>query len=359
MDDAARLIAETTGRLFAERGDPRELNRAADEGWRRPLWRALEEAGLTRAWLAEEAGGAGVSARETWEVLRVAGAHACPVALAETLLAGRLLAEAGLGVPAGELALAPVRLGDGFVIDEEGRVTGRARAVPHVAAAATLVVVATAGERQVVAIVPPDAAAATPRRADMGDGRADLALEGVQALDARPLPDGWSADTPMALGAALRAAQMAGALEGVLALAVTHALEREAFGRPIARFQAIQHALARLAGEVAAALAVSGAAMMALDEAWAGSAGGHGDPIAIEVGAAKLRCGEAAYTGAMIAHQVHGAIGWTAEHVLQRYSRRLFAWRDDFGAESHWAAMLGDMVTDAGAEGLWPMVAVP
>ena len=58
-----------------------------------------------------------------------------------------------------------------------------------------------------------------------------------------------------------------------------------------------------------------------------------------------------------IAHQVFGAIGWTAEHVLQRYTRRLWGWRDDFGAESHWAVMLGDLVTESGPDALWPMLA--
>jgi alkylation response protein AidB-like acyl-CoA dehydrogenase len=77
----------------------------------------------------------------------------------------------------------------------------------------------------------------------------------------------------------------------------------------------------------------------------------------LEIAAAKIRVGEAVTTGGAIAHQVHGAVGWTAEHVLQRFTRRMWGWRDDFGAESHWAAMLGDMVSEAGADALWPMLA--
>ena len=66
------------------------------------------------------------------------------------------------------------------------------------------------------------------------------------------------------------------------------------------------------------------------------------------------RHGEAARDGAAMAHQVHGAIGFTQEHVLHRYTQRLLAWRDDFGSESRWAARLGSMVAAAGADALWP-----
>ncbi len=81
------------------------------------------------------------------------------------------------------------------------------------------------------------------------------------------------------------------------------------------------------------------------------------EAIFLEVAAAKIRVGEAAGEGAAIAHQVLGAIGFTQEHVLHRYTRRLWAWRDDFGNESAWAVKLGTLVAAKGADGLWPMLA--
>ena len=71
----------------------------------------------------------------------------------------------------------------------------------------------------------------------------------------------------------------------------------------------------------------------------------------------KIRCAEAAEKGAAIAHQVHGAIGFTIEHILHRYSLRALAWRDDFGSESYWAVELGKLVANRGADELWPLVA--
>jgi acyl-CoA dehydrogenase len=165
-------------------------------------------------------------------------------------------------------------------------------------------------------------------------------------------PQGLDAGALMLMGATVRAMQMAGALEAILDLAVAYANERVAFGRPIAKFQAVQHNLARLAGEVAAALAAAGSAADAMANAAMPDEAGF-----LEAASAKIRVGEAAGEGAAIAHQVLGAIGFTREHVLHRFTRRLWAWRDDFGNESQWAVKLGRLVAARGADGLWPMLA--
>ena len=52
--------------------------------------------------------------------------------------------------------------------------------------------------------------------------------------------------------------------------------------------------------------------------------------------------------------QVHGAIGFTIEHILHRFSRALLTWRDDFGNESQWAVELGSRIAAAGAPGRQP-----
>jgi acyl-CoA dehydrogenase len=141
-------------------------------------------------------------------------------------------------------------------------------------------------------------------------------------------------------------------LEAILALSVRYANERVAFERPIGKFQAIQHSLARLAGEAAAAMAASASAADAIAKA-----AGFDDAVFLEAASAKIRSAEAAQEGAAIAHQVHGAIGFTQEHVLHRYTLRLLSWRDDFGNESDWALRLGNMVAARGATEFWPLVA--
>jgi alkylation response protein AidB-like acyl-CoA dehydrogenase len=72
-----------------------------------------------------------------------------------------------------------------------------------------------------------------------------------------------------------------------------------------------------------------------------------------DIAVAKIRAGEAVGIGAGIAHQVHGAIGFTYEHSLHFATRRLWSWRAEFGSESQWAAELGRRVTARGADALW------
>lgn len=144
-------------------------------------------------------------------------------------------------------------------------------------------------------------------------------------------------------GALMRAIQLVGAMERVRDLTVAYAAERRQFGQPLNRFQAVQQELADLAGQVALAAAAVDAAVA--------------DPLAPkQVAAAKVVAGAAAGRVAAIAHQVHGAIGFTREHRLHRWTTRLWAWRDEFGTEPAWAEALGDLVARAGADRLWEVV---
>jgi acyl-CoA dehydrogenase len=113
----------------------------------------------------------------------------------------------------------------------------------------------------------------------------------------------------------------------------------------------VQHNLAMLAGEVAAAGAAADGAAEAIARFGIGN-----EHAAAQVAIAKYRAGEAAGTGAAIAHQVHGAMGFTYEHSLHHATRRLWAWREEFGNETHWATQLGHMVAAKGADALWPFV---
>ncbi|MGD1923241.1 MAG: acyl-CoA dehydrogenase family protein [Paracoccaceae bacterium] len=344
MTDETDMIAEATGRIFADLADPQTVNAARTDAWKAPLWQALEDAGLTRAWVPEDKGGAGISLDAGFEILRVSGHYAAPVAIAETLVAGWAMAEAGLNVPEGPLTLGMMRARDAVAITD-GVVTGTLRSVPHTADAAAIVVI----EGSQLAVLSPDAAVMTPRDTDMGGERADLRFDASAPEQIAHL-SGGSAGGEM-IGAVARACQMTGALESTLALTTDYTGEREAFGRKIGKFQAVQQNLAKLAGEIAAALTASGSAADTVTNESLGS-----DASFLEVAAAKIRVGEAVETGTAIAHQAHGAIGWTQDYTLQRYSRRMMGWRDDFGSESHWAVRLGNHVASGGAESIWPMI---
>jgi alkylation response protein AidB-like acyl-CoA dehydrogenase len=75
-------------------------------------------------------------------------------------------------------------------------------------------------------------------------------------------------------------------------------------------------------------------------------------PIAV----GKIRTGEAAGLCAGLAHQIHGAIGFTQEHSLHFFTKRLLSWRNEFGSEVEWSILLGRHLAAAGADRLWPEI---
>jgi hypothetical protein len=143
-----------------------------------------------------------------------------------------------------------------------------------------------------------------------------------------------------------RAVQTGGILSTVLDIALRYASEREQFGRTLSKFQAIQHSLAVQAAEVAAARR---AATGAVDAAATGR-------FDAEVAAAKIRSGDAATVVGEAAHQVLGAIGYTHEHRLHHFTRRAWAWRDEYGNEFDWQRKLGAMIAGGGADNVWTFV---
>ena len=343
------MIVETADRVCADLCSPALVNAAEDGVWPAELWDAIESTGLALAWVAEDAGGAGATMADGFAVARASARRAAPVPVAETLCAGWLLAGAGLRVPSGPMTVAPARAGDRVRSSADGVLEGTLAAIPFATRSEHLAVVAMHGDTARIALVPSAACTIDGGTNLAGEPVGDVTLDGARAVAIAEAQSADAFDALQCMGAALRAQQMAGALERILAQSLDYARERVQFGRPIARFQAIQHSLASLAGETAAAGAAADAAASAIIR--------HGIDDArtlFAVAAAKIRAGEAAGAGAAIAHQVHGAMGFTREYSLHQSTRRLWAWRDDFGAESVWAMRLGKLAIDAGSEKLWP-----
>jgi acyl-CoA dehydrogenase len=346
--ETSALLNESATRIFSSLED-REIREANLGEWPASRWQQVAEAGFPLAFVSEAAGGFGVTPAEAMTLLRTAGAFAVPLPLAETMLANRLLTEAGFDAAEGAATVAPVAGGKVFSLKKNGsgwRVTGRAGGVPWARHVDTIVLLADADGKSF--IVRLNRKTATVEQSPSLSGLpTDLVVvdADLAAADVRPAPAHWTYETLLTAGAALRVAEMAGALERVLELTVTYANERVQFGKPIGKQQAIQQQLAILAGQAAAcgaAADIAGAAFERLD--------------VLAIAAAKARAGEAASIAAPIAHQVHGAIGFTEEHRLHFFTRRLWAWRDEFGSQRYWSAVVGRKAIAAGGNGIWPFV---
>jgi acyl-CoA dehydrogenase len=351
--DETRMLLESMGRLFEDKCTKQVVDAAETGVFAADLWRAVAETGVPLAALPESAGGADAEWSDLFAALRVAGRYSAPIPLAETMLAGWVAAGAGLEPVDGPMTVGPVRASDALTLERDGngwRLSGSASRLPYAGDAARIVLIADGPHGEMAVALDGTEGAALAKGKNLANEARDTLTFGNHRLAAdaaAPLRDGVSRAALYRRGALARATMMSGALERAMDLAVTYAQERVQFGRPISKFQAVQQNLAVLAGQTAAAVAASNVGIEALS---------RGDPDKEEflVAVAKTRVGEAATLACEIAHQVHGAIGFTKEYALQLSTRRLWSWREEFGSDPEWAAKIGTFICAAGADALWP-----
>jgi acyl-CoA dehydrogenase len=308
---ADELLVETIDKLFAEHCTPERIT-AAEGAYDQALWATLEDNGLTLVGVPEQHGGSGGTLHDVAAIITASGYHAAPVPLADSLVGARLLAAGGREIGSG----------------------------PHIVIAATRVPWFEQATLSAEVGVQVDPARETVRVGHNYAGEPYVVLRSIPR-------DVANAREQMALA---RSLQMAGALQRVAELCVQYAMEREQFGKPIGKQQILQHYLAQIAGDAVTAQA---AADNAIDLIVAGVSDAE---ITLAIAAAKTVAGRAVGSVNRLAHQLHGAIGYTDEHRLQFWTRRLWAWRDDFGTETEWAAVVGRAFAVQGGDALWPMI---
>jgi acyl-CoA dehydrogenase len=248
------------------------------------------------------------------------------------------------------MTVVPMRPRDRITLNADGTLSGRARDIAFARDAEHFAVLAHADAGISVALVAKADVRVNAGKSLSGEPVGEVTFDRCLPVAVDPAELDQSA--LMQMGAVARALQSAGALDAILAMSVKYAGERVAFEKTISKFQAVQHNLARLAGEASAAMTAATSAADAI-----ANASTFDEGVYLEAASARIRSAEAASEGSAIAHQVHGAIGYTKEHILHRFTMRLLTWRDDFGNESQWAVDLGTRIAKAGADELWPLIA--
>ena len=318
--DTSQLIIDTAEKIFTDHCD-KSLWDATEQGvFPCDLWRQLVENGFHQLGSANS----GTETKDLFAFLKVCGRYAAPLPMAEILLANRWL---GASAPAQGFASIGTQAGDSLVQVAWGRQVSPVLSVE-------------AGSHDVSVF---DAATLQQRGANLAGEPRDTMVAG--AVSRRIELE----DLPYAQMALARTNLMAGCLQAVLDLGLQFAAERSQFGRSISKFQAIQHSLAVVGTEVAASQRAADAGVDAMGT----------DRFAQEVAAAKARVGEAVGVVAEEVHQVHGAMGYTYEHRLHHFTRRLWAWRDEWGNEFYWQAKLGQHLAKLGADRVWGYIATP
>jgi len=350
--DETRMLLETMQRLFEDKATKQVADAAETGTFASDLWAAVAETGVPHAALPESAGGSDAEWEDLYYVLRVAGRHSAPIPLAETMLAGWVAASAGLDTIDGPMTVGPVRATDVLTLTADGNgwsLNGTASRLPYGMNAERIILIADGPDGEMaVALDGTGGAIVMPGKNIANESRDTLIFNEIrlEADVVRPMRNGVSRAALYRRGALARATMMSGAMENAMDLACTYAQQRVQFGRPISKFQAVQQNLAVLASQTAAAVAAANLGIQALTK--------DEEQQEYLIAIAKARVGEAATLACEIAHQAHGAIGFTKEYALQLSTRRLWSWREEFGSDPEWAARLGAYFCEKGADELWP-----
>ena len=318
-----QLIIDTAAKIFSDHCDKPLLDRAETGEFPATLWQQITDNGFDLLGSLSS----GTSVQDMFAFVQQCGGFAVPLPIAETLLVNRWC-ETG--------TTQTQRLGGGLysigLVD-----AGKVIDVPW-GRCADKVLAVRQGSHDVLVIENPQVIDQGCNLA--GEPRDTLTCPG----DAKVL---HVDEDPYAQLAVTRINLMAGSLQTLLDLGLQFANERVQFGRAIAKFQAIQHSLAVVASEVAVSRRAADAAVDAMGS----------DRFVFEVAASKARIGEAVTIVAEQVHQVHGAMGFTHEHRLHHFSRRAWAWRDEYGNEFYWQSLLGAHLASLGPDGVWPFIA--
>jgi alkylation response protein AidB-like acyl-CoA dehydrogenase len=303
-------------------GDPAA---GAPRGYDATVWSAMADQGWLAIELTEDEGGLGLGAVEVAVLCeqlgrRLVAAPYLPSVLALGALNGEeARADSGTkewrealaeGTAVGCVAFAP-RPGQVSVSGSGGavRLTGRTGPALYAPSADVAVVITDTGLYAVDQETAgrPEPVAAMDRTRELGE----LAFDGTVA---RHLGGPEAAALLLDRAATLTSAEMLGAADSVLAMAVGYAKDRVQFGKPIGSFQAVKHMLAD------ALVDVEGMRSTVYYAAWCAAAGDEDRSVSASM--AKAWCSDASRRVMGCGLQVHGGIGFTWEHDMHLYLKR-------------------------------------
>ena len=353
LTETQELIRASAADWLSERSGPEFVRAMAEDeqGYTDEYWRELAGLGWLGLLIPEEHGGSGMQFADMAVLLHEWGAALAPGPLVESsVVAASLIADSDSDDTRSRL-LSEIASGESVVIPavtslagEGGRITasetaqgwvldGAANFVPYENTADTLLIPATTDAG--VALFALDTGSysgtvtETPVKMASGVPTYDLGLnEVVCPAVAMMISPSAAEDTirrAKSIGATARAIQMVGAGKAVLDRTLEYVKTRRQFGRPIGAFQAIQHYMADMA------LKVKSAQLMVQRAAWAIDNVEDEDARSRYVSQAKWAANTLMPQVCWTAHQVHGAIGFTWEHDLHLYTRRMLSWRAEYG----------------------------
>ena len=349
-------MLRSMAREFIEQETPRTFVRDMEEddrGFTADMWQKIAQVGWLGLIVPEEHGGTGQNLVDLGILLEEVGHGVMPGPFFNTALttvaildagsdaqkaeflpriaAGDLIATTAILEPYSRLDANGINLeasasGDGYTLNGTKMFVENAHAADYLLVAARTGGSGEDGITLLLVDAQSDGVSVDKLKTIATDNQCEVTFNNVSVPGGNVLGEagnGWSVlRLLLQKGAALRCTQMVGALQEVLDMTVEYVKNRVQFGRPIGSFQAIQHYCANMATDVDGSRFITYQAIWRL---------GEGLSSDLEVSSAKAWVSDSAQRVAATAHQCHGAIGFTQEHDLQLFTRRLKAWEVSFG----------------------------
>ncbi|MGR8947539.1 MAG: acyl-CoA dehydrogenase family protein [Gammaproteobacteria bacterium] len=349
MSELKTMIEENVVRLFDDQIDRDFFVAVEENGFPHELWQTVLELGIDRVLATEADGGMNGTWSDAYPVVRACGLYGVPLPIPEAIASHWLMHNAGLSLRAG----IPAVLADVVPSTADlNRLDMHVERVPWGRDASYFIGLQETSSGADVIVIDAAQAQVTADQNLAYDARDSVTFQNAAIAERGSVS--LAPDALRCVMAMLRSAQIAGAGSACLKLGLEYTSEREQFGRPLARFQAIQHHLANMSGELATVEAMSASAFESLDRY--GLTNNDNLKGKFDIAAAKCRASDAVEPLTKIGHQVHGAIGFTYEYGLHFLTRRLWSWRAEFGGSGEWAKYLGEVAVASGGDGIWGVI---
>lgn len=339
-ESSAALIREVAAEVLSNVAD----TDVVDVGLQN-LWPTIVHLGWPLVGIPESRGGGGGTVADLCALVASVGQHGAAIPLLEQALGSWILMEAGQKAPTDLVTVAASCDGvlDLVTSSSGATATGVLHSVPWAAHADRIIATAESGSQRFLVVLENDAR--VHRRDETNVAGEPRSIVEVTELPVEPMPGPPDPDEVELRGALLSTWAIVGAMDAALDMTRRHVGTREQFGRPLARFQAVSNALAAMSSEVSVARS-------AVEGALAGVSG-VASPSELDLALARVAVLDVTTAVADHAHQLHGAMGITREYPLHRVTRRVWAWRDEWGSERSWRQRLGRAAARLGPERLW------
>lgn len=295
-------------------------------------WSELSKLGLHAVLVSEDKGGVDGDFDDAFEIIKATGTYGLSMPLGETIFANWLFEEEGCELDGDPVSL----MADGF---ENSASLSNWVLYQDESGDLSLVEISQIGSE------PHSNVASEKRLSDT-----------PEFLSRRPLKLKLPPDFSASIGALIRSAQMAGAVARLVEMTAQYASERIQFGRSLNKFQAVQQNLAQLTSAAASIDAIARTAFFALNEKAFDEIISNWGDVSLLMAAAKYRASSQTDLVTRLAHQIHGAMGFTYEYELQFFTRRLWSWRAEYGGARFWSLKLGQQLSPLGGQGVWEKI---